>query len=1845
MSQSTRPGWNSSVSTSSARTPSTTSRPTPPSSSKSIRRKPVPALGSTEASTSSPPGTLGTNTVTGSSSSRATPRSRVSSVPTNATVKASLSTSTPSSSRSVNIPRPRFMSTSASSSYLKSTSTSPRSASGSQLSSSPKSATKSTASTRSISPGNASGSSPRLIKTTISPSTSPPLRPAGPPPSPRLDTGAALNPNRLSSVSTASDYSQKSFADDEPPLPTTNPKPFQKERAYHDHPVDDPGGGSNEACDDHLGDDASTSERTDRSAIKSGYGSVFGFNTLSRSSGSPTSTYSPSRSSPYSYASSHISQSSISSNCTLPASQPTAIPIISETSSELSTPTAHTASFPHHGDFRTSNESSAQPTASAPHDKLPSSFSTSTPSSTIPSHFTPNVNGEGGNSRPLQPVRPPRARPPPSKSPSSPPNPSISSPGDRLSANPTSPARSSSPVSASSSNSRPHSRSSRTSPSSASSPRRRKDPSLPVPVPPASPDSRNIRKATSNLSLSSSSTTRDGVSSKTNINVDAGNSMTAKSSPSGSPNNSRMISPRRSLPKVGMQSEDGKKDEQGKESLDSRNGSRARDRAGSSATVKASSSRPSVTTGSSASTKSGSASRPSSTSNNQSTSAQTQQSSSSRGLPNSPSISPSVNPPVQATISPTLSSSQAPSLTTTPPQAHHTGSHTGSPPRSQPRPHAHINSPPSPGMGVSLKQLLSKPAPPGYTSAGSASESEGHPARPFYDREKRLMHTRDDRLIRHTTQAKDDVALLDIQKDQERRREWEAERLMLKEKSMERIKVAGSERADLRGAVSSGDEGSRERGFGLVKSASLTRLRDRAEGKDDKGKDKDKRQRNVLRRKPSGNQGQSCDPNLGKTSPLPALDDQTIPSPRQNTTYASYATPMLPLSPTPMKSPRASPLLANTSGSTLKPLLGVSSSRDLPSLSGPKSRSKDRSTERVLSPSVAADSTSGDVVTPAKEIMLRYKRQQAAEASIQEKMEAKEREAEERNRAEMEKERNVGLRDGGKEKEKLPAETTAPRDFQSGGVNTSEAASAMPYFSVVGSTSGHVVALGKPEDSSYAPPPELLRKRSISQPASSAPRISSPDPATSLPEFSWDPSLTEGPDLSLSFGAESTGSGINGGKGLDGQVEGTLQLDEVWERRVSVTSPKPSRSSSVGVFSNKTLTRKLSAKWGKKSALGSFGSVGYRNSMDTGTVESVPVYVGAYGGIAEVQQPSARPSLQERRSSTGLGLGKRKVSISGLVHKAKGGDDVTNGGRNLRLSIDTLVEDVALKNQPLPGSADRPLLRSPTVSEPPAASSPNPAHYSHSAPQSGISPQLSPNSAAAPVPKGKVWNLMKRISTGGLRDKYHAPESASSGSPSPASPLFHQSPPPVPALPKDFASNRAYGGPSRTSLATIGTASGSPATSGRQSRASSAHTSTSAGSSKIPTPVTPGGIRIPPLPPITPSSPQARPGTGGTRSSSPISSDKASSKFFNRAHSRRSSASSYGEELPPPPLPTFNPNSSSGSLGTNTSTGSSIGKLSSLQHHIIPPGELHKIQMHLERGNVGSSSSIVSGPPAPAQTPKSSGKVGKGDDYMIVRTPAEEVSAFSLPVPPDWRGNRSRERGREDDDVVVRRPPPSEDGRPPSPIIPTFSTAGAINTWKKPKAKVERGGSEASRKSGDEPGRRSASIPRSQKPPPLSSISPPVPSRNLRRPHTSTSPSSPGFGLVPSSPTHSSRTNIREEELSSSSFSKVPSSPTRKSTSAIPTFRHRQAESGHNTTPQGPPTSVNRIVSSSSAYSRPAASAAPWDSPRSATSSSQNSPSNTSASSVPAKKGWGFWKTSLSEKEKAAKWDDFTSKE
>ncbi|THH32019.1 hypothetical protein EUX98_g2148 [Antrodiella citrinella] len=255
-----------------------------------------------------------------------------------------------------------------------------------------------------------------------------------------------------------------------------------------------------------------------------------------------------------------------------------------------------------------------------------------------------------------------------------------------------------------------------------------------------------------------------------------------------------------------------------------------------------------------------------------------------------------------------------------------------------------------------------------------------------------------------------------------------------------------------------------------------------------------------------------------------------------------------------------------------------------------------------------------------------------------------------------------------------------------------------------------------------------------------------------------------------------------------------------------------------------------------------------------------------------------------------------------------------------------------------------------------------------------------------PSSGGKLWKLMKRISTGGLRDKY-------SGTRNSLPP-----PPPVPALPKDFLPSRLTLDIQKPASDELVGESGILLSRFMQSRSSMSGLRPSTASSSQPTA-------------RAETDPRSRPSTGNkadprpsttTRSSSPMSSDIASTKFFQKTHSNRSSTTSYGEELPPLP----------GSHGV------------SLSQHIIEPSELYRMD---------------DDDPAHPLTPMNMNRRkpvrsrSAPDDSSSLTSPVEVQP--SLPFPP-----------RRAQQSIGGKPPLP----PPSPTIPAFNTSVAVNHFPSP---------------------------------------------------------------------------------------------------------------------------------------------------------------------------------------------------
>ncbi|KAF8074480.1 hypothetical protein FPV67DRAFT_1473532 [Lyophyllum atratum] len=554
-----------------------------------------------------------------------------------------------------------------------------------------------------------------------------------------------------------------------------------------------------------------------------------------------------------------------------------------------------------------------------------------------------------------------------------------------------------------------------------------------------------------------------------------------------------------------------------------------------------------------------------------------------------------------------------------------------------------------------------------------------------------------------------------------------------------------------------------------------------------------------------------------------------------------------------------------------------------------------------------------------------------------------------------------------------------------------------PYYTVFGSTSGRVVAVGGPEDHHH---------------------------------LSWDMS-----PLALSSSLGSLG------------------------RRSTVAAATATSSGGGGGGGLRTLTRKVSGRWRRGA------SESEREETQRGVSLSVE---------------RGRPSLQERQ------LPNLKEERSGKGMTVAGSGSGRGDQRSLRLSIDKFPEEVRVLGRERERELERERERQ---RERESKSSP-----ASGSPASGNTPSASPSTSGGGG--SKIWKLMKRISTGGLREKYSHQDVRA---------------PPVPALPKEYASpsrspegSATPRGPSsaQSPLSSSGaTVPGRGKVVGKKASILGVNVTPGTPTKPLPSPTPlprsplPGQTTTPAVRPSPPTS-NARPSTT-TRSSSPNSSDVASARFFSgsgykQSASAHSSASSLLFEAAPP-MPKLN-------MG--------------LAQHIIPPSELGR--MHSDEGHGGSEESshqrvqkqqrpslqlhkspsrapsygpsqsqagsnkafkklklVLPTSPSPTKQPR------KSDDWMIVHTPAMELASLPLPprrAPPQnrirsdtntptpntsWSG---RSGGELDDDrgdemewermwgggeasgSMGERDGEEENGRG-SPIIPSFSTADPINAF------------------------------------------------------------------------------------------------------------------------------------------------------------------------------------------------------
>ena len=301
-------------------------------------------------------------------------------------------------------------------------------------------------------------------------------------------------------------------------------------------------------------------------------------------------------------------------------------------------------------------------------------------------------------------------------------------------------------------------------------------------------------------------------------------------------------------------------------------------------------------------------------------------------------------------------------------------------------------------------------------------------------------------------------------------------------------------------------------------------------------------------------------------------------------------------------------------------------------------------------------------------------------------------------------------------------------------------------------------------------------------------------------------------------------------------------------------------------------------------------------------------------------------------------------------------------------------------------------------------------------PQSAVTPSKSagwPSDDHSPSTSGKIWKLMKRISTGGLRDKYNAQEDA----------------PPVPALPEGLLLTPPKLSPmTRTAPQSLGDSK--PPIS-RYVRGRSSFGDAPFSNRRRDIQGAPGLVSS--HQPPTPSSgknPSHRRRSTNTRSSSPVSSDKASSRYWQK--SRSSSVSTF-EEMPPLP------------------------KRIMTSGHILSPTELCR----LEKEQAMSAS--LSSPPSTvdSHSPTASSSNHRVNTVIVIRKPSlkgvhlrangedsetDGVSASdftALPTPPrhHYRSNPHVIYHQQNDSSTAVGSVSS------SPTIPMFSNQDVVNQF------------------------------------------------------------------------------------------------------------------------------------------------------------------------------------------------------
>ncbi|TFK59531.1 hypothetical protein BDN72DRAFT_966041 [Pluteus cervinus] len=781
---------------------------------------------------------------------------------------------------------------------------------------------------------------------------------------------------------------------------------------------------------------------------------------------------------------------------------------------------------------------------------------------------------------------------------------------------------------------------------------------------------------------------------------------------------------------------------------------------------------------------------------------------------------------------------------------------------------------------------------------------------------------------------------------------------------------------------------------------------------------------------------------------------------------------------------------------------------------------------------------------------------------------------------------------------------------------SSQGHDATPYYTVLGSTSGRVVAVGGPEDSwsnvGFANPLQLLGQGKKDR-----------HPPTQLhnhAEVEGEDSGSNDGHLARRYVAESLGWKASSGGGVEHAKElsersdkpgGLVRTRSIGRMRTeaepsntttnsnTTSTPATTKTSSIG-----RLTRKLSgrlgvAAGGSSASADSRGDVVVSPGRRRGGRRGVSVEgrrTDAYGGIVVVE--SSGDDLAERSPNTprsAIGGSSSPTRVMTLGRSSLQSDREMGRGRTTgRKPLQELRKELGV----LKDEEDRmetPTTAKSTLPPTPPSSSSKPSKFSRRADQH-VPPNIITSSSAAslqpPAPttttptispgpgaSTKLWKLVKRLSAGGLRDKFAEGGSVGGGDEAP----------PVPAIRKDYLQMiRAYPPPSSAALSAPLTREGrsrerehdvvSPLVSttntagvgvvfgegrGLKSRSSfsggsSPTTTTSSSRSQGQGPRTASGRKL--SMPETPKQqvhaiiPQVQStGSGlisgssgnGKPPPSPVSSSttdvaSANSKLF-KNQSARSSTSSYGyepaaNEVPPPLPPPHHLHPSPSSTANTSSNSRSIprtkpkpAKLAQLIDQPIISATERAQQVDQESSSLSPSPTtntitVPSKPPA---------------EWMIVQTPSWDLP--SLPLPPrkpptqalyGAKSRRLQEEGRWMPEMDDTSPyggvifDPSETDRPDSPPIPEFSTVDPVNSFKRPSPKTRR---TKSLGSPSVPAQKGASTSKPSPPLPIetnSPISPPPPPPPPPRPSRSAQRPSPtgAYGsrmLVPNRRTES----------------------------------------------------------------------------------------------------------------------------